>query len=99
MTTISVVNVVEGVLCYPKCYSTAMFTFTRGAVTACPSKTDMALCGLLAASNLGSLDSYWSCNALGITSADPCMAGWPHITCAGSDILSLSINLPALDGE
>ena len=47
------------------------------------SVQDNGICGMIAATDIGSIVSYeeWSCSSDGITSTDPCIAAWSGITC------------------
>lgn len=53
------------------------------------ASTDSALCGFIAATNIETIYSEWSCNSSGLTVTDPCGdVQWPGITCLGQSGLS-----------
>lgn len=62
------------------------------------SDQEKALCAIVAATNIQSVNSEWACNNSGFTMTDPCSPLWNRITCAGSVITSISINANALTG-
>ena len=65
----------------------------------CASYQDMALCGLIAATNIGQLYSAWSCTTDGRTRTNPCSLNndnWGGLNCFGGNVVS--IMLSNLDG-
>ena len=73
--------------------STATPSTTPSAVpTVIPlSGMDIALCGIIAATNVASVGSYtdWSCETDGHLSSDPCTAPWGGVTCTSGVISHL----------
>lgn len=53
------------------------------------SDQDKALCGLIAATDVQSIKSQWSCNSTGFTSTNPCSPVWSTLICSGNVITSM----------
>ena len=75
-----------GVSCYPNCLSSLMILAVDSSVPfkpICPSFQDAALCGMVSATNVGSVYSEWSCTTDGLTVTNPCIVSdsWDAITC------------------
>jgi len=61
---------------------------------------DIGFCGFIAATNIASIYSEWSCTSSGETSTDPCgTPGWTGVeTCSGSGPAYISIEYLGLNG-
>ena len=61
---------------------------------------DTGMCGFIAATNMESLFSEWSCTVGGLTSTDPCVSGseWPGVICAGGVVTELNCTSLGLTG-
>ena len=82
----------SGITCAPLCVS-SVTTHTVPS-TVCVYPQDNGLCGLIAATNIQSISGYsqWSCSTAGYTSSTPCLSPvWPGLSCAGSNVVSMSI--------
>ena len=86
----------SGVSCAPYCLSSVT---TRVIPTTCAvSVQDTGLCGFIAATNIQSVRTQWSCTTAGYTSSDPCSPLWSGVTCAGSVVVSISVPSSGLTG-
>lgn len=86
--------------CFPTCLSNVGSTLNTGNVRAgCPSLPESALCGLVAATNIGDITGHemWTCNATGYVVGDPCV-DWFGFNCVGT-ILTLDLANIGLTGE
>ena len=45
------------------------------------------LCAFIAATNVATVYTKWSCTAGGVTTTDPCTDSWPQISCDGNDLV------------
>ena len=86
-----------GVSCYPNCLSSLMILAVDSSVPfkpICPSFQDAALCGMVSATNVGSVYSEWSCTTDGLTETNPCITNaiWRGMTCLGGFVNSISIS-------
>ena len=88
-----------GLICTPACLSTV--TTIVAPSSACPSSRDVALCSLIAATNVQSITSYsnWNCTTLGTTYTNPCTTPiWTGLTCSGSNVLIITLSALGLIG-
>ena len=89
-----------GVSCAPSCLSSLPASTVPSRV--CPSNQDTGLCGLIAATNINTIASYfhWSCTTAGVTSTNPCSSQlWSGIVCSGNNVVSISVNNIGLSGN
>ena len=66
----------------------------------CASYQDMALCGVIAATNIGQSYSSWSCTTDGRTRTNPCdpnRGSWSSLSCANGVVTYISMSY--LSGE
>ena len=86
------------VICSPDCLTTVSDRFIP--VAACPTPQDVAICGVIAATNVASISTHtmWSCTTDGFTSTDPCSASWSGVTCTNSNIVHIDLNAIGLTG-
>ena len=79
-----------------------MVDLAAGSVASgCPSEQDDALCGFVAATNIETLYTKWSCDTLGFTATDPCAAGfvWDGLACDGfSSVMNIILYGVGLTG-
>ena len=86
----------SGISCAPYCLSSVT---TRVIPTTCAvSVQDTGLCGLIAATNIQSVRTQWSCTTAGYTSSDPCSTLWSSVTCVGSVVVSIDVGSSGLTG-
>ena len=86
-------------ICAPLCLTTVTSNSLPSAI--CPSPQDSALCGFIAATNIGNISTHtmWSCNSSGITSSNPCDSPlWTGLVCDGMSIISLTLASIGLTG-
>mgnify|MGYP003386696731 CR=1 FL=1 len=77
-----------GLTCSARCLS-SVATHNLPS-TYCLGGMDMALCGIVAATNVASQYTGWSCETDGLVSSDPCVAPWwSGVTCTSGAINSI----------
>ena len=81
----------------PLCFSSVINR--TSVVPFCVSDMNMGLCGLVAATNIGILNSQWSCNEYGVTTTDPCATFWNFVACTSGNITSISFPPMSLNGK
>ena len=86
-----------GVSCYPNCLSSLLKLSVDSSVPfkpLCPSFQDAALCGMVSATNVGSVYSEWSCTTDGLTETNPCntSAVWRATTCTRGYVNSIILS-------
>ena len=65
----------------------------------CHSFQDSAICGFIAATNVESMYSDWSCNVTGLTFTDPCMIpNWPGVSCTDGYVGHMGVGATQLAG-
>ena len=58
------------------------------------------ICDIIAATNIESVFTQWSCTTNGTTSTDPCMSPvWDGVTCTGDNIVAIAMDNSSLTGE
>ncbi len=64
------------------------------------SPQDTALCSIVAATNIRSVKTQWSCTAASATSTAPCTSGaeWYGLICSSNSVISIDISNLALTG-
>ena len=90
-----------GISCSPACVSSVPNKAVPSSVCVYPSYQDIALCGLVAATNIQykACCSQWSCTTSGFTSTNPCTASWTGVICSGSTVISLNIGGYGISGK
>ena len=93
----------DQIACYADCLSNVP-SMNAGNVAMCSSYQDVAVCGLVAATDIASKSQYdaWSCNASGFPSSSPCdttTAVWTGITCVDGMIVELAIAHVGIAGD
>lgn len=69
-----------------------------GTLPKCPTAKDLALCGLVASTNIAAIRSEWGCTVSGTVSGNPC-AGWMGVQCdMFASVVSLVLNAGTLIG-
>ena len=91
----AVINVIRSLFAMNSFY---IFLLCAKAICAMSTTVDInsALCGLIGSTNIQSLYSQWTCSSAGVANS-PCT--WTGLTCAGSDVTSISLPLSNLIGE
>ena len=61
-------------------------------ITATPTAQDNGLCGIVAATNIQSIYSNWSCTTAGSTTTNPCTVPvWNGVGCSGNTVTQISV--------
>ena len=86
----------SGLICAPYCLTSV--TNRTVPSTVCVYPQDTGLCGLIAATNIQSLSSQWSCTTGGYTTTFPCTPyyAWSGLSCSGVNVVSVSFSLNKL---
>ena len=69
------------------------------APTTAATSTDIGLCGFIAATNIESIFSQWSCDSSGVTTTDPCDPTWDGIACSRSEPSEINVQGEGLRGS
>ena len=56
------------------------------------------ICDIIAATNIQSKQSQWSCTTAGVTSTPPCAAPWSGVTCSGSTVITINLDSSGITG-
>ena len=94
--TMSVLGMGSDVACAPSCLSTVSTAQLPPQQSNCNSYQDTAVCGLLAATNVGALNASVTCTTDGVPSMDPCL--WSGVGCNNGVLTSLSIQEVGMEG-
>ena len=92
----------EYIACYDGCLDNSALIpeFYHMDVYSCNALYDMnGLCAVVAATNIESLQTQWTCDSKGHINTNYCM--WPGVTCGGtggSDVVEISLGVPQESG-
>ena len=82
--------------CYPSCLNSATNFYYNNQLKSslrCPSAQDSGVCGLISATNVGSVHSEWSCDTSGVPSTPPCGLGngssWSMLSCVNGEVVGI----------
>lgn len=83
---------INQISCFPSCLS---FVATNNYVTlpyCTRSNSIIAICDIIASTNIQNIKTEWSCDPYGYTNSNPCLSGflWAGITCIGINITEIN---------
>lgn len=86
-----------------RCYDPCLAHLSLSAyLPSCPTESDIALCSLVAATTISSVDSSWTCDALGKPVLPPCSinggSSWNGIACFDGQISMINLSLLPISG-
>ena len=80
------------------CFGLKVLALWMFCILCCVVQAD-PMCDIIAATNIQSQKSQWSCTTLGATSTTPCTAPWSGLTCTGSTVVKINLNNFGLTGN
>ena len=88
------------ITCAPVCLTSVGDRDIPGTVCAVPSSQDQGICSFIAATNIESFYTDWSCNTDGLTATDPCGATiWNNIACSQGYVSLISVKSVGVSGK
>lgn len=83
--------------CYSNCLNTISNKNYGTVRNGCATNQDIAICSFIAATNINSIFSQWSCTTAGIVSTNPCDSNmgssvWQGILCINDEIFSIMLS-------